>query len=514
MVSDDEWITLIEEDIRNTVKNTVLGDSPIIRVSSKTGKGITELVEEIMKVLEMCPPKVDVNQPRLPVDRVFSMPGFGTVVTGTLLDGSLKVGDEIVIQPSSRKSRIRGIQNHKTKLDVVHPGQRTAINITGVSVEEVKRGDVITVPGLYPSSRRIDVKFSLLEDINGSLKHRSEVKFYHGSAEVLGSIRLLGTEELLPGSTAFLQIELADPVVTKKGDRFILRRPSPGETLGGGSIIEVASPKRFKRYSSEVLSLLENKLSGSSSEKILTLIHAESPILVSDVLKKSALDSDETLSEIKGLEDSNQVKMLVISENTPQNFLVSWQYLQSLLKKISQILKAFHQDNPLKTGMSREELRSKLKLSTRIYNLIIEDWVKSGEIMGNQFVLWLPDFKIILSAQQTLLVNRLLNTFEQNLAAPPSVKECIQETGEDLYKLLIEKGDLLQVSEDVVYSSGQISKLKEEVILQLEKNSQITVADFRDKYITSRKYALAFLEYLDRVGITRRDGDYRKLNKK
>lgn len=512
MVGDEEWISLIEDDIRNTLKNTVLSDSPIIRVSSKTGFGIQALKEEISKVLEDCPPKADISQPRLPIDRVFSMPGFGTIVTGTLSDGSFKVGDEIIILPASRKSRIRGIQNHKNKLEQAHPGQRTAINITGIPVEEVNRGDVITLPGLYPPSRRIDVQFSLLNEVNGSLKHRSEVKLYHGCSEILGSIRLLGMDELLPGTTAFLQIELTDPVVAKKGDRFILRRPSPGETLGGGSIIEVASHKRYKRFSAEILTDLEKKLTGTSADKLFTLIHADSPILVSDLLNKSELDSEDTIKVIMFLEDSNQIKTLVVSDKYHQNLLVSCDYLHKTFGKVTQIISTYHQSNPLRTGMSREELRSKLKLNTKVFNLLIDDWINHGEVSGNNVDIRMPDHKIILTPSQVSLIDSIKKKFDQNSATPPSVKDCVQEIGDELYRMLLEQGEFIQVSEDVVYTSGQFLLLKAEIISHIEKHGKITVADFRDKFNSSRKYGLAFLEYLDRTGITRREGDFRKLS--
>ena len=268
LITDPDWFPLIEDDIKKTVSDTVLSDAPIIRVSSKTGEGIPLLIDEISKLLDQCPPRMDLGQPRLPVDRIFSMPGFGTIVTGTLSDGSFKLGDEVVILPAGIKSRIRGIQNHKTKVESVVPGQRTAMNLTGASIDDIKRGDVITLPGLYPPTRRVDVSFAMLKDIHTSLKHRFEVKFFIGATEVLGSIRLIGMEELKPGNTAFLQIELTEPIVARKGDRFILRRPSPGETLGGGAIIEVNVAKRYKRFSAETITTLENKLTGTPCGKI------------------------------------------------------------------------------------------------------------------------------------------------------------------------------------------------------------------------------------------------------
>jgi len=513
LISDKEWLLLVEEEIKKTVQDTVLDGSPIIRVSSKTCEGIPFLLEEITKILEICPPRMDTHQPRLPIDRVFSMPGFGTIVTGTLIDGSLKVADEITVLPAGIKSRIRGLQNHKTKVDTVTPGQRTAINIAGVAVEDIKRGDVITFPGLYPPTRRVDVQFTMLKDLNGSLKHRTEVKFFIGTTEVLGSIRLLGMEELTSGNTAYLQIELFAPIVAKKGDRFILRRPSPGETLGGGTILEVLSPKRYKRFAIDTLSLFEKKLTGSPSEKLLSIIHTGSPILTSEVLKRSMFDEKETLDIISTLQAGNQIKLIKTSENLTQNHLVSRNYLQDLLETSHQLLEKFHSNNPLKNGISREELRSKLKLNSKLFTLIIDDWVTQGEIKSNMTNLSLPGFSINILPEQQKLIKALQVKFALNPVSPPSIKECKADVGEDLYRMMLETGDLIQLSEDVVYSTKQYEKLKNEVVAYLHKNSTITVADFRDKYQTSRKYALAFLEYLDQINITRREGDFRILPK-
>jgi selenocysteine-specific elongation factor len=514
LIKDTDWFSLIEEDIKKTIAGTVLSEAPIIRVSSKTGEGIPLLIDEISKLLENCPPRMDIGQPRLPVDRVFSMPGFGTIVTGTLSDGSFKLGDEVVILPAGIRSRIRGIQNHKTKLELVVPGQRTAINLTGASLEDITRGDVITLPGLYPPTRRIDVTFTLLKDIAASLKHRSEIKFFIGSTEVLGSIRLLGMDELKPGNSAFLQIELMEPIVAKKGDRFILRRPSPGETLGGGTIIEVNATERYKRFSAEILASLENKLSGSPSEKLLSMIQSESPISVAEILKRSTLDSGKTQELLKDMANAGLIHFITISGNDDQNIVIAATFMESTLSNVLQIMDNFHKSFPLKIGISREELRSKLKVHPKTFNFLADEWILKGKLNGDKTRLWLPDFVIKLSPDRQKRVDKLKRIFLQNPNTPPSFKDCILEVGEDLFQMMIESGDLIQLSEDVVYAADQYEKIKNEVIGYLQIHSTMTVADFRDRYQTSRKYALAFLEYLDRINITRRDGDFRRLAKR
>ncbi len=514
LIADSDWLNLIEEDIKKTVAETFLNESPIIRVSSKTGEGIPLLIGEISKLLEQCPPRKDFGQPRLPVDRVFTMLGFGTIVTGTLSDGSFKLGDEVEILPAGIRSRIRGIQNHKTKVDSVVPGQRTAINLTGASLEDIKRGDVITRPGLYPPTRRIDVTFTLLKDATTSLKHRSEIKFYIGATEVQGSIRLLGMEDLKPGNTAFLQIELNEPIVAKKGDRFILRRPSPGETLGGGAIIEVNVTKRYKRFSAETITSLENKLSGSPSEKLLSMVQSESPISIAEILKKSTLDTGKTMDLLNDLADTGEIRFLSVSGIDDQRIVVSKSFIDSTLENVLQIIDKFHKSSPLKVGISREELRSKLKIHPKTFSFLIDDWILNKNLIGDKTHLWLPDFVIKLTPDRQKRVDILNRLFAQNPDTPPSVKDSILEVGEDLYQMMIESGILIQLSEDVVYSADHYEKIKNEVIEYLVTHPTMTVADFRDRYQTSRKYALAFMEYLDRINITRRDGDFRRLAKR
>lgn len=514
LITDPDWFSLIEDDIKKTVADTVLSNAPIIRVSSKTGEGIPLLIEEISKLLDQCPPRMDFGQPRLPVDRIFSMPGFGTVVTGTLSDGSFKLGDEVVILPAGIRSRIRGIQNHKAKVDFAVQGQRTAINLAGTPLEDIKRGDVITLPDLYLPTRRIDVVFTLLKDINSSLKHHSEIKFFIGATEVTGSIRLLGMEELRPGETAFLQIELTEPIVAKKGDRFILRRPSPGETLGGGSIIEVNVTKRYKRFSAETLSSLENKLSGTPSEKLLSVIQAESPISIADVLKRSTMDSARTIELLNVMGNSGQIRFVNISGNEDQRIIVATSFIESLFSNVLMIMDKFHKDFPLKPGISREELRSKLKLHPKTFSFLADEWMLSGKLKGDKTRLWLPNFVIKLSPDRQKRVDAMKNLFRINANTPPSVKDSIEEVGEDLYQMMVESGDLVQLSEDVVYSSDQYEKVKNEVVEYLRAHPTINVADFRDRYQTSRKYALAFLEYLDRINVTHREGDFRRLVKR
>jgi selenocysteine-specific elongation factor len=237
-VDDPDWLDLVEEDVRQVIAGTVLKDAPIIRVSAKEKTNLDELQSALEEVLARHPSRPNLGRPRLPIDRVFTMSGFGTVVTGTLIDGSFSVGDEVVVIPGEINGRVRGLQTHKQKEETAHPGARTAMNISGVDVDEIQRGQVVVLPGSLKPTRRLDVHFKLLKDASQPLKHDNEVKLFIGSAEVIARVRLIGADELKPGEEGWLQLELGEPAVAVRGDRYILRRPSPGETLGGGAVLD------------------------------------------------------------------------------------------------------------------------------------------------------------------------------------------------------------------------------------------------------------------------------------
>ena len=257
LVDDQDWLDLVEEDIQHAVANTVLENAAICRVSARSKAGLPQLIAALQSCLEEKPPRPDLGKPRLPVDRIFSMPGFGTVVTGTLIDGRLALGDEVEILPGGSRGRIRGLQTHRKKEEFSVPGSRTAVNISGIATEQVARGNVVVHPGDYKPTSRIDVSIRMLRDASRSLRHNTQVKLFIGATEVLARVRLLGVEEINPGETGWLQLELANPVVAVRGDRLILRQPSPGETLGGGEVVDPHPKGRHKRFNAGIIDGLE-----------------------------------------------------------------------------------------------------------------------------------------------------------------------------------------------------------------------------------------------------------------
>jgi selenocysteine-specific elongation factor len=450
----------------------------------------------------------------LPIDRVFTMPGFGTVVTGTLSDGSLHVGHEVEILPSGLRTRIRGLQTHKQKEDTAVPGSRTAVNLSGVNVDQVKRGELITYPGTYQPSRRIDVRFRLLPDILHPLKHDAQVKFFIGAAEIQSRVRLLGSEELLPGEEGWLQLELEQPVVAIRGDRYILRRPSPGETLGGGTIVDPHPKGRHKRFSDRELSNLDKMAQGTPAEILMQALLALGIAPLQDVVNRSNLDAPTAEEAIQELFASEQI--IAIDGNqevppSPQSMVISNTYWTQLKHQVLQTLSDYHKSYPLRSGIPREELKSRLKLSSRMFNLILHRVASEGGLDEAGSLVRLTGFMIQFTPQQQRSVDGLISRFGASPFSPPTVKECLAEVGEELYNAMIELGLLIPIPPDVVFRRQDYELMVSEVIDILKKKQTITAAEVRDHFNTSRRYVLALLEFLDVQGVTVRDGDVRRL---
>jgi selenocysteine-specific elongation factor len=515
LAPDTAWLDLVESDIRLAVAGTVLGNAPIVSVSAKTRSGLESLISTLQALLETKPPRPDLNRPRLPIDRIFSMSGFGTVVTGTLSDGHLSVGEEVEILPSGQRGRVRGLQTHKKKEDTALPGSRTAMNISGVETDSIRRGEVVVHPNQYQSTRRVDARLRLLKDISAALKHNNEVKFFVGASETIGTLRLLGAEELGPGQEGWIQLELRDPVVAVRGDRYILRRASPGETLGGGTIIDHQPKGRHKRFDAQVLKSLEALSKGTPAEVLLEAAVALNLASIKEIVTRSHLESSAAESALQELLLTNA--LVALEEGNPEitsDLLVApLAHWNALREKTLQTLATYHKNFPLRRGIPREELKSKLKLSPRPFNALVSALVARQLLVESGSTLAMPGHEIRLDSVQQLKVQALNRKFEQNPFSPPSVKEAQTEVGDDVLNALLETDSFVIISSDVIFRKADydlaLAKINE-LLLQREK---ITLAEVRDLLGTSRKYAQALLEHLDSIGVTMRDGDYRKLKK-
>ncbi len=506
LVQDSEWLDMVEADLRETLRDTVLREAPIVRVSARTGAGIDQLVETLQETLTHRPHRPDLSRPRLPIDRVFTLAGFGTIVTGTLSDGSLSVGDPVEILPSHVEGRIRGLQTHKQAEEKAQPGSRTAVNISGVDVDEIQRGDVLVHPGSYNTTKMMDVWCTLLPDADAPLKHNTEVKFFLGAAEVMARVRVLGVEELLPGRDAFLQLMLREPVVALRGDRFIIRRPSPPATIGGGQVVDPTAKRRHKRFNDSCLEELEALLVGTPEEIILQTAQKLGAASQEDLIKSSGLEADQTKRALASLIQENK-----LIEIGGKDLIITTETLSRLTDRIEQTLTSFHEQYPLRHGMPRERLKSQLDLNSGLFDALIKRMAGQDILQASGASVKMRDHAIHYTHDQQIKIETLINQFGAQPYAPPSVKQSIDVVGEEVLDALIETDQLVQLNEDVLLQPERYEEMRTAVIEHIKNQGSITLAELRDKFDTSRKYAVAVLEYMDELGLTVRKGDKRVL---
>jgi selenocysteine-specific elongation factor len=514
LIEDPEWLDLVIAEIRDATKNTFLEFSPIIPVSAKTGTGLQDIVFALMGILKNIPSRENHQKPRLSIDRVFSITGFGTVVTGTLNDGVLKVGEEIVILPSGIKGRIRGLQTHKHKLDEVLQGSRAAINISGVDVSEINRGDLVTTGSSYKPSFRLDAHVTILPISSRALKHNEYVKIFHLAAERIARIRILGQDKILPGEEGFVQLEFEDALVADRNDRFIMRIPSPGETIGGGIILQIEVPHRHKRFLADVLQNLKAIHAGKEEDRLVDSIQRN---LVSSVSKmKQELNISEEKLNVYLSELLEAGEIIGLPEYTIPNqpaYLITKKNWQNITQKVDDIFRNFHEKYPLRSGFSREEFKNKLKLENKDFNILFEAMEKRKVISVNGVVVFSPSHFVTFSPQQLKKIQVLNAEIDLSPFTPPAGKVMLEILGEELLNAMIANRDFLRLSADVIFRKSEYELMKNFVEKTITEQGQITVAEFRDHFLTSRKYALAFLEYMDAIGFTVRNGDFRKLAK-
>ena len=374
LVEDPDWLDLVELEIRDLISTTALKDAPIVRVSAKTKSGIDDLLNTLSSVLEDQPERPDLGRPRLSVDRVFLMSGFGSIVTGTLLDGSFQVGDEVELLPEEKSGRIRGLQNHSQEVKTIGPGNRVAVNISGIENKEIKRGDTLTHPGEYQPTRRLDVSFKFLTGIDKPLRHDLETKLFLGADETRARVRLLGVEQLKPGETALLQLEVDDPVVAVRGDRYILRRPSPSETLGGGIVIDPYPPYRHKRFDQETLTRLESISDGDPADVLIQALARDRFATWKEILEISGLGEDTARDILDQLiEDGIALEL----GKKSKKFLSLKSTWESTLSGLDSRIEDYHQTYPMKIGMALEELKSQSKLADNVYKVAVEGLISN-----------------------------------------------------------------------------------------------------------------------------------------
>jgi selenocysteine-specific elongation factor len=502
MVDDPDWLELVTLEVADALQGTTLAEAPIIPVSARTGAGLPELKNALAAALKAIGHPPDWGKPRLPIDRIFSLSGFGTVVTGTLLDGSLRIGDEIEIQPGSRVGRIRGLQTHKTKRDIAYPGSRVAVNLVGIDRDELHRGQIVAPRGLLRETRLVDAFYRHLDNADSSLLHNAEIKFFVGSAEVTARARIIGQEEISPGQKGWIQLALSEPIATARGDRFIARRPSPGTTLGGGRILDPYPGRRHRRFREDVIARFKALTDGSADELLLNTLSRLGPLQQAALIEKAGLNTTDAQTPLHHLIADGQIigigKLLIASS--------TW---NSLLDRAIETLKAFHQEAPLRAGMEREQMRGRLQISPPVFNMLLQNLIEAGHIIEFGTLLRLPSHQVTFTVAQQASIAQLMAQFESQGLLSPSVKECKAMVGESLYFALVDLGRIRPVADDVVYAAALYDQLLAKLTDYLHQKGSISAPEARDLLGASRKYAIALLEHMDELRITRRDGDVR-----
>jgi selenocysteine-specific elongation factor len=506
---DPEWLELVCEDVRVRLAGTVLADAEMIPVSARTGAGLDDLKLAIDRVLQQTPSRaVARGVARLPIDRVFTIGGFGTVVTGTLADGPLNVGQEVEIQPQGLRGRVRGLQTHGIKEETALPGTRVAVNLAGVSVDAVQRGAVLTLPGQIHPTTLLDLKLRLVAATPRPIEQNDALDLFVGAAEVPCRVTLLDAEQILPDSEGWVQLRLEYPIAVVRGDRCILRIPSPSLTIGGGRVVD-AHPPRHRRFRPDVIASLETRSRGTPAEMLLQAL-GSNPIEWAALVRQSGLDDASARSAFAELQASDQA-LLISSNQTlqPQSWLIARAAWTRLIETITTTLASYHRKWALRLGMPREELKSKLGLpSVRVFDEVLRGAETAGVIATTETLVRLRDWTPRLNQTQQRQVDALLRDFRAEPFTPPG-KADWESLGPELIGYLIETGQLVRVSPEVLFDAAAFHKLVEWTVHTLDTVGEVTVASLRDHFGTTRKYALAFLEYLDERKLTRRVGDIR-----
>lgn len=499
---DDEWAELVRAEVRAALAETPLAAAPLVEVSATARTGLGELVATLERVLGETPLRRDAGRPRLPVDRSFTMAGFGTVVTGTLLDGDLAVGDEIELVPSGARARIRGLQTHRRALERAVPGTRVAANLSGIEKDAIQRGMVVVRPGTLAPTSSISLHLALLSSASDALAHDDDVKVHAGTAEVMARVNVLESDAIAPGNSGWVQLRLAAPLAVAVGDRVVLRRPSPSETLGGGVIADTTGGRARRR--ADTVASLERRLAPSASSRLLASLDV--PRTASDAGERSGLGAAERDAAVSDVLGSGEAIALA-------DALVTRAAFESFATHVLRVCAQGHRRAPLRAGVAREEVRTAVDLPAKRFGALVAQLALDGRLVERGALLALPEHTPQLSAAQETSWTRARATLLRDPSHPPTPSQLQSEYGLDreLIAALDERGDLVRIGTDAVFLPETVATFADLVVTELTGAPAITVARARDLSGSSRKHVLPLLQYLDDHGLTRRQGDDRIL---
>jgi selenocysteine-specific elongation factor len=513
---EEDWKELVQEDIRDFVKNTFLEKALIAPVSSATGQGIPELIQTLDLICNQIPDRSPSSIFRLPVDRVFTMKGFGTVITGTLISGQVRVGDMVMLYPSRISSKVRGLQVHNNSVEQAQSGMRTAVNFQGLDKATVNRGDLLSSPNAMFPSYMVDVSFSYLKSNKKSLKNRTRIRFHTGTSEILGNLILLDREDVQPGETVVAQIRLDSPVAVVKDDRYVIRSYSPVRTIGGGTVLNPVPPKH-KRFKTEIVDGLLHFSDMTPEEMVTHRVreYGHSGVSFSQLRIMTSIPDKKLETCIQNLLSRKQ---LLIADRESRIYL-HIDHFEGLMEDMIGYIGQYHQINPLKPGMSKEELKSKLpgEISARLFQLLIQELGRSNKITQDENIVRLTTHVISLGVDQSGIRSKILAVYLESGLTPPYFKDfCKNENldatkAKDVLMLLIDEGFIVRIKDDLFFHSTPIAKIRKELVSFLTMHGEITTPQFKELTGISRKYLIPLIEYFDSKNVTIRIGDIRKL---
>jgi selenocysteine-specific elongation factor len=515
---DEEWLELAMEDVRDFTAGTFLENTPIVPVSAVKEKGLQEFTRVLETICNQVPDRSMSSLIRLPVDRVFTMKGFGTVITGSLISGRVQVGDTVMIYPSMITSKVRGIQVHNQGVNMAEAGQRTAINFQGLEKAAIKRGEMLALPGTLKPSFMVDLQLQYLASNKKPIKNRTRVRFHTGTSEILGNLVLLDREELPPAEKAAIQLRLDEPVCLVKDDRFVIRSYSPVRTIGGGQVLNPIPPKH-KRFKADVVEGLQSIAERSAEDLIAYNIDQtgfagasfSDLVLMTNISEKSL---DQQLQALL----SRKTALLVDRDS---RIFMHTSSFQQLKQDLTGHLERYHKTNPLKAGMPKEELKTKLppNLSPKLFNLLINQMLKDGEISVVEDTVHLASHTVALGADQEDIRDKIIKTYRESGLQPPYFKELGKQLtadparARDVLNLLVKEGRLVKVKEDLFFDTDAVTRLKQRLVEFLTVHGEISTPQFKEMTAASRKYVIPLIEFFDAQNFTIRIGDIRKLRK-
>jgi selenocysteine-specific elongation factor len=506
-IVDQEWISLVKEDITETISSTFLEGAPIVEVSSKTGQGIEKLIQEIINIADKAVKERELNTiPRLPIDRVFSIQGFGTVITGTLITGILKKGEEVEIYPVNKICRIRNIQVHSSDVEKAYAGQRTAINLSNIKKNEIYRGCVIAPVNSMKNTMMLDVKLNLLKSSKRVVINRSRLHLYTGTSEILTRVVLLDRDELTPGESCYAQLRLEEEIAVRRGDKFIVRFYSPLETIGGGEIIEPLPLKR-KRFDENLIEELKIKEKGTGADVIEKIIKDTKYLLsVSGLAKTTALTETEVQDNIEILEQEEKITLFKV-----KNDMYVWHksFEIEIEEKLEKYLFNYHKENKYATGAKKSEIKSKFfpNLKQLLFDVIIQAFVEKGLIKQSDEFISLNYFTIEYDEDYRKIKERVLMILDEVKFELLKIDELAEKINhpmtDDVLSLMLTEKDLVRIN-DLVTTRELYEEAKNILVEFLNKNKKISAAQYRDLINTNRKTAIALLEHFDMLKLTKR----------